>query len=165
MSHKSLQFRLKNLSVIVALFLIAIVVARCGGDKKTSTSIQPTFTSIYSTILSQACIQCHVPSGVPYGSGVLLDFTSKTTAYTTLTTKVASGPTSGAACTTNNISIISAGSPSNSFLMGVLFTSYWGTNFAGVGCTPYNAHLSDQALGSAEKAALEQWITSGAANN
>lgn len=141
-----------------SLSALCLVLSHCGQDKS------GTFSSIYTTTLSSACIQCHVPTGAVYTvNGVPLDFTSKDSAYKTLTYSKASGNSSNIC---NNVPIVKKGDPKNSYLVAVLFSDYSTNDFAGqAGCIPYNVHHQDQNLSASEKASIIKWITDGALNN
>ena len=141
---------------------MSIFLTNCG-DKNADTT--NTFSSIYAATFKTACIQCHVPGTSTYvTNGVHLDFTSATTAYTTLTTNTVAGSSSIGTCA--GIKIVAASAPTSSYLLGVLFQDYHVNNFAGVsGCTTYATHLTDQNISSTQKSAIIAWITAGAANN
>jgi hypothetical protein len=115
--------------------------------------------------LKTACIECHVPTGAAtVNNGVQLDFSTQALAYQTLTAKKVTGSTSSGICP--NVSIVTAGDPTKSYLAAVLFAKYNATNFAGVsGCSPYSVHLQDQNISDAEQTSIINWITNGAKND
>ncbi len=132
---------------------------------KTADTSQPgTFTSVYNQVLNQStCVSCHSAGGAGPQAGTSLDFTSKDSAYNTLTTKYASGLAAGNAC--GSVRIIAAGNPQNSYFMGTLFSDYRRNNFAGAtGCMPAD-HTQTVNLTADEKSSITQWIQNGAQNN
>lgn len=147
-----------------SLVLAALLLPGCG--KKDEESYTPgTFTAVYNQTLKTACIECHVPSGAAtVDSHVDLDFSSASAAYTSLTTQYATGDSTPASCTT--VKVVDPGYPQNSYLAGVLLSSYNTNDFAGkTGCQPYTAHLIDQHLSADEQSSLISWIQGGALNN
>lgn len=153
--------RFLNLTTII----LGAALALAGCSKKTDSLEVGTFGYVYQNTLKTACIECHVPSGAAYAShGVLLDFSTQDTAYSTLLAKNVTGSSSTGTC--SGIRIVSPSTPTSSYILGVLISSYHINNFAGVsGCTPYANHLSDQNLSSEEQTSLIQWIQGGALNN
>jgi len=162
------QMNFRNILATTGLLVLSLMLTRCGSNNSNSTTsnaaITPSFASIYTNVLSQACIQCHVPGTSVYiNNNVHLDFTSASTAYSSLTGLTSSG-VSSSSC--NGIKYVTPGSPSSSYLAAVLFADYNTSGFAGdSGCTPYATHLSDQNISSAEETAIIAWINAGAANN
>lgn len=147
----------------VVFFMIAAILSSCGNNTANdATTTSGSFSSIYTTTISTACINCHVTGGSSNGSQ--LDFSSKALAYSTLTTKHVTGGSSVGTC--GSASIVLAGSPSTSYLAAVLVSGYSSSNFAGIsGCQPYSTHLIDQNLSTAEKNSIIAWIQGGALNN
>ncbi|MCB0342207.1 MAG: c-type cytochrome [Pseudobdellovibrionaceae bacterium] len=141
-----------------------LLLARCSDPLNTAGDVEPTFSSLYSKLFSTECASCHQPGGSGYVAGAPLDFSSTSTGYFSLFQSVGGASNSG---TCGSLSNVAAGSPSQSYLMGVVSSQYYEDNFGGVsGCTPINTHINGVVnLSTSEQAALEQWIQSGAANN
>ncbi len=154
---------------LIFICLAASFLALTGCPSNTGTTaaganVTASFASIYTNVLSTACIQCHVPGTPATNSGVTLDFRSAASAFSTLRSSTASGGSSVGTCGT--VPIITAGAANQSYLAGVLFADYHTANFAGHnGCTPYATHLQNQNLNSNEEVAIVGWINTGAANN
>lgn len=151
---------LKWIAPVAAVGILAVL-PQCG--TKTSAP-SGTFTAVYTNTLSTACGSCHVPGGAGTTDGTTLDFTTQTTAYSTLLNSVVSGGSSKNTCP--NIKIVVPGSPSTSYLVGTLITSYGGTAFetaTGTGCSPYAGHSVN--LSADEETSLTAWIQNGALNN
>jgi hypothetical protein len=144
-------------------FGVVLALAKCG-NSGSSGPASGTFTNVYVNTLNTACIQCHVPGGSAFAAGATIDFTTQTTAYQTLTTSFVSATDVKATC--GAVKIVAANDPADSYLAGVLFKTYYkSSNFGVPGCSPYNAHLSDQNLSSAEQTSIITWIQTGAPNN
>lgn len=154
-----------QLSLALLLLAAPFLLTQCGKITTTTTPTSGTFASVYSILLSNNCNECHIPTGAATTNNhVTLNFTSATTAYTTLTQNSVTGASSTGTCGT--VKIVSAGSLSKSYLIGVLVQSYNISNFAGVtGCTPYSTHLQDTHLSSSDQTSLTTWIQNGALNN
>jgi hypothetical protein len=147
---------------LIAAFL-AVALVRCG-KTPTSTPASGTFGSVYSTFNSAGCAECHAPSvSASAAHGSSLDLSSQSAAYSTLVGTKVTATDSTSTC--GNVSLVVAGNPSQSYLAAVLFSSYNTANFVESGCTPYNAHLSDQHLTSDEQTSIISWIQNGAQNN
>ena len=143
---------------------LLITLARCGLVPDTTTPASGTFGSVYVALKSNNCTECHVPGGAATVAGAQLDFTTQSTAYTTLLSKSVSATSSIGTC--GSAKIVTAGDVSKSYLAAVLISSYSTSNFAGVtGCTPYSAHLTDTNMSAAEKTSVTDWIKNGALNN
>jgi hypothetical protein len=147
-----------------AYVALALTLTYCGQTTTTGPA-SGTFSAVYTNTLSQACIQCHVPTGAVYTvNQVPLDFTSQTTAYNTLTANKVKGQSSVGIC--GDVDIVKASHPELSYLAAVLFSDYSTSDFGGeTGCTPYSVHHQDQHLSADEKTSLIKWITNGALNN
>jgi hypothetical protein len=141
-----------------ALVLFVLSLADCGQNPLSTEPASGTFGSVYQTIRTANCVVCHVVgNSASYGD---LDFTSQTTAFTTLTTKKVTGPASVGQCGTFNLVV--AGSPATSYFAAVLFTDY----ASGYGsCVPYSLHHTDQNITADEQASFVAWIQNGALNN
>ncbi|MCB9025054.1 MAG: hypothetical protein H6625_01945 [Bdellovibrionaceae bacterium] len=149
--------------LLFVLLSVSFLLVNCS-EKNASTSATPSFTNIYNNVLSQSCVGCHAPGGDAYDNdGVLLNFSTQTTSYSSLTSLNVTGASSIGTC--GGIPIV-GNTPETSYLVGVLFDDYHQNNFAGVsGCTPYSVHLSNQNLSASEKSEIINWITAGASNN
>ncbi len=153
----------RKLLALMACAFLSLLLTHCGNK---AADISNNFSSIYATTFKTAnCVFCHAPGTSTYVTKqVPIDFTTVTTAYSTLTGSNVSGISSIGTC--SGVKIVSAGYPAQSYLAGVLFQSYATANFASKsGCTPYATHLSDQNISAAEQAAIIAWITAGALNN
>lgn len=122
------------------------------------------FSQIYASTLSTACIACHQPGASASADyGVELDFSSQSSAYATLQGTVASA-TSRGQC--GGVRIVAPGSPANSYLLAEVAQSYTSSNFGGVGgCTPAAVHYSALNLSQEQISAIADWIQAGAPNN
>lgn len=155
------DFIKKNIIFLIyfSLFSGSALLVSCGAPKD-----EPAFTPVY-TILSSACIQCHQPGGSATANyGVSLDFTTQASAYSTLLAGNVSASTTSTIC--SGVKIVSAGSPSSSYLLGTVVSTYNVPNFAGkTGCTPSNHNnLYGINLSSAQQTTLINWVQSGATN-
>lgn len=151
---------------VILLIGATLTLSQCSNNSL--TSVEPTFSSLYTNFFYNNCLTCHQPGGTATVASATLDFTDASTAYTSLRTSVASGITSGTACA--GISIINTTTPANSFILAILSTDYYSTDFAGAtNCTPYTEHHTNiaisQAFTSNVKTALVEWITQGAQDN
>ncbi len=155
---------MKKILSLLAFVSGTLLLTHCGSQSNDTPTTTASFASIYTTVLATACIQCHVPGQPVYvNSHVHLDFTSASTAYSTLTGNSVAGTSSTGTC--GGIRIVS-GVATTSYLAGVLFADYHIANFAGVGgCTPYANHLSDQNISASQEQAIVTWINGGAQNN
>lgn len=103
-----------------------MMLAGCGqvgltdaGEQIDAATVQATFTSLYGSYLSQ-CAYCHAPAGPGRTSDIeqTLDFTTRATAYTTITTGMATGLQGNfAGC--NTVPFIDA-QPARSLILAVL---------------------------------------------
>ena len=153
-------------SLLVLTLALPFFLTDCGKiPGLDGTPASGTFGSVYRTITTANCTQCHVPGGAATtDSGVQLDFTSQATAYSTLTSLNVTATSSKNIC--NGVKIVKSGEPAKSYFAAVLISTYNTSNFAGVtGCTPYNVHLENQNLSEAEKTSIVSWIQNGAPNN
>ncbi|MBF0314051.1 MAG: hypothetical protein HQK50_03305 [Oligoflexia bacterium] len=154
----------KKLSLVllfVSMATLFLTLSGCG-EKGPNTAGSSRFTGLYENTIKPNCASCHVPSGEVYREGkVLLDFSTKSSAYNTLTSKLSVSP-SAQYC--EGIAYVTAGDPNSSYLAAILIESYSSVNFAGkVNCVPYNIHLMDQQLSEEEKSNIIAWINEGAA--
>lgn len=160
-NQKSLLHYISVILVIVA----ALTLTRCGTQDPTTSLTPGTFASVYSILKSHNCTECHIPTGAAtIDSGVKLDFTSQTSAFTTLTTSTVSGSSGINSCT--GVKIVVPNSPSTSYLAAVLFSKYSISDFGGKsGCIPDNSHLTQNNLSTADQSSIIDWIQNGAKNN
>jgi hypothetical protein len=137
----------------------ATLLSNCG---KKDESTSATFSTVYTETLSTACIVCHEVPGSGTQNGASLNFSSKALAYSTLTTGNVTATDAVGACGT--VKLVTASSPSTSYLLGTIIESYRSDNFAGVtNCTP-NRHETLN-LSSTQQSNLVSWVQGGAQNN
>lgn len=151
---------------VILLGSLVLILARCGSQlTDTPAPASGTFGSVYNSLKSNNCTECHTPKGsATIDNHVALDFSTQALAYQTLTASTVSGTTSAGDC--GGIKIVSPGNPSKSYLAAVLFKDYNTSGFADVTqCVPYNAHLTSFNLSSSEKTSIINWIQNGALNN
>lgn len=150
---------------LMAAFVTGVV--RCSSKKSDgscSSSVPATMTGLYTSVFSQACINCHVPSkSAALAGNSNVDFSSQSAAYSTLVGTFVTGTTGSTTC--SSVRLVNGSDPSTSYLAAVLLPQYNHTNFAGTSCTPYTEHLQSMNLCDSEKNALIAWIQSGAPNN
>ena len=146
---------------VLALTIIAFAI---GCQKKEDEGT--TFSTIYAQTLGKTsgCANCHAPGGSGTNQGAQLDFSTQALAYSTLTSKKVTGSSKSSTCGTVNI--VTAGSPSNSYLAGAVVGSHNVNNFAGVSdCQPITDHINGNYASASEQEAIISWIQSGAKNN
>ncbi len=176
----------KSPSVLASAMVAALVGATaCGGAFDPSTEydlteptaadltapVEPKFGSLYGDYLS-TCKQCHAPGapGATLDTEKSLDFTTRTTAYTTLTTKMASGLV-GNQATCNGVSFVVPGKPGESLLVATLDAEVRQAFDLVAAPTCDVDAITDETVkvGSPPTAlfvtALKQWITDGALDN
>jgi hypothetical protein len=155
--------------------LILVLVAGCGTMAPTDTvdagssGVQATFTSLYGDYLSN-CAQCHTPTalGRTPDTEQTLDFTTKMTAYTTITTGMAAG-LMGNFADCNGVKFVNI-DPAKSLLLASLDGPTRTMFDLGTGKCDMDT-ISDQTAKvrsqpSAEFiAALKTWIAAGSPNN
>lgn len=149
----------------VRIFLVGASLAwtlfSLSGCSPATSEESANFASIYNTVLSGTCLNCHFPGGSAWQAGVTLDLSNMDNAYNDLLNRAVQNVSNPSQCM--NVRRVQPGSPTTSFLMGVLFSDYNRNNFANVsGCQPSVAHLSYVSLSSAEKGNLATWINNGA---
>ncbi len=161
--------RFQNLSLVV-LSLLLLTLANCGKIEEAAKTVEPaagTFTYIYTKTLKTECIECHTPTGAAtLEKRVAIDFTTQALAYKTLTEGLVAATDTVLICP--NVKLVASGSPSTSYLAGLLLTEYYKSNdFADVsGCAPDSVHTEKKnALSTVEKTSIADWITNGAKNN
>ena len=163
-NHDVVLVRCSPLAFFASVVVVALALALSGCGKKEESFTSGTFTAVYNqTIKGQNCNECHVPGGSAANVGVGLDFTSQATAYQTLVSEMVSGAGSSGC---SALKIVVAGSPSTSYLVPVLISSYATNGFGGqTGCQPINTHHSLVNLSTDEQSSLIAWIQGGAQNN
>ena len=154
------------LSGVALASAAALTMSGCGSSNSASpasnVAVDPSFTSIYTNVLSQNCASCHQPGGSGTLNGANLDFSSQSQAYNTIFDMVAGLSSSG--CTSLHNVVASA--PRSSYLLAVIDSSYNRAGFgAASGCQPIASHVSGGYASPAAQAAIVTWITNGAANN
>lgn len=149
--------------LLISLALLGFLSTACQNNKDEAATV--TFTQVYTQTLSGTfCKNCHIPGGSAWTNGVRLDFSTKATAFNTLMSVLPTGSSSIHTC--GQVAMVSAGSPSLSYLAGVVVNSYNTPNFAGVtGCTPINDHVVSAYASPAEQTAILTWIQNGAKND
>ncbi len=157
---------LKPLGIVLLALAASLLLTRCGSEKDNNTdTLEPTFSSIYTNVLVSNCASCHVPGEAAYDTnGVLIDLTSKTTAYNTISSGVVTATTADANCDGDDY--ITAGNANASYFAAVVDTGINPT-FNANGCTaPTNTHVNGlTSLTADEEDAIASWINQGAANN
>lgn len=143
------------LGLLLGLIFILIGFS-CSKDEAPPTS---RFTTFYDNVMKTNCRSCHIPGGEAYDRyAVRLDFSTKETAHSTLTTLNSLSP-STANC--SGIPYATARDVNRSYLVAMLVDSYNNTNnYAGASCTPLNTHIDK--LTQTEKDSIVSWINEGA---
>lgn len=131
------------------------------GCAQSTSSNATTFTEIYNASFSTSCLTCHCGSCSADNLGVTLDFSNADTAYNQLVNTGVQMPSSpSSSC--RNLKRVTANSPSTSYLMAILFSSYRTTGFGGQSdCVPYPLQ-HDNLVSESEKSSIESWINAGA---
>jgi hypothetical protein len=130
-------------------------------------TLDPTFTNVYATIISQRCIGCHRPGGGGVTVG-MLDMSTQPAAFTNLVGVNAMGIGAGAsgitcASVTPALVRVTPGDPSNSLIYNKTHSKLLGVN-APCG-SPMPLPATAAPLTSAEVDLIAAWITAGALNN
>jgi hypothetical protein len=148
-------------SHIFYMATIVTLLSQCGSDSsETKAPATLSFTSLHQANVFSDCKTCHVPEGEVYTNGVEIDFTSLDTAYTTLTTLKSASP-SNAAC--SDIDYVTARTPTSSYLAAVIIEEFNTSGFADKeNCEPYNVHIEESYLTTAQQNDVKKWITDGA---
>ncbi len=151
------------------LALTALTLTHCA-DKSNSPSptqnVEPTFSSLYTHVLSKNCVGCHEPQGsATINANTTLNFTSLSLAYQTLTQGTSVGLAANISAECSNVPLIVGGEPLSSYLLATLFIDYFKTDFYKQGCTPHSPSAHGATVNSNEKSAFVQWIQNGALNN
>jgi hypothetical protein len=150
--------RMHPSAFIIALATAGAALAGCSssdntpsGSSSSSTSngsaAVPTFTEVYTQIISVNCLGCHVPGqiGVTHG---MLDMSSQSTAYTDLVGVMAAG----SACSGMGTRVV-AGDPTTS----LLYEKVSGTQPCGS-----RMPLDGNPLSTSDIAEIHDWIAGGA---
>src|SRR5262245_66575622 len=163
----------------VLFAFVAVGLVGCGAEELIPGTpdaggggVQATFSSLYGDYFSN-CGQCHSPNGPGRTSDIeqSLDFSTKSTAYTTITSGSATG-LMGNPMGCNGTPFIVSGQPSQSLIVAVLDDGVRATfDLAGHPDCDMNS-ITDQTtpkVGSSPSAAflaaLKTWIQNGAPNN
>ena len=163
---------MKNLKYTFLLLLslsTALLLHGCGSkDSSSTTAASGTFTNVYTTVLSTACIECHKPTGAAtLQDNVKIDFSTQALAYSTLVTGSPTVHGASSVGTCANAKLVTPSTVATSYLAGTLFSTYDVNNFAQIsGCTPYAGHLA-MTLGitTDQQTSITTWIQNGAQNN
>lgn len=143
--------------LILGCLSLALLVG-CSGKQETATG-ESQFTAIYNKSFATSCTNCHNPS-VAASTYSSLDMTNASAAHAGLLERVVR-PASPSTCP--NDFRVTAGQPTKSYLLGLLFAdqqaSYAGTS----GCVAPTSHAAQLSFSADEKTAIIQWIQSGAA--
>jgi hypothetical protein len=147
------------------LLALLMVLTHCGKVEEATGPASGTFGHVYKAIKSNNCDECHVPTGAAtVNSNVQLDFTSQTTAYTTLMNTTVTGGASVGTC--GAVKNVTASDPTKSYFAGIMVPAYRMDNFAGAtGCLPVNTHIEQYSFSGDEQTSLTNWIKNGALNN
>lgn len=133
----------------------------------TCDTLNPTFTNVYASIISQRCIGCHRPGGSGVNVG-LLDMSTPSAAFTNLVGVNGQGTgagTSGVTCASlmpPAVRVV-AGSSANSLLFNKTHSKLLGVNPVCGSAMPLPA--TAVSLTSAEIDLIAAWIDAGALNN
>jgi hypothetical protein len=130
----------------------------------TCTTLTPTFTNVYASIISPRCVSCHKPAGPGVNVG-LLDMSTQAAAYTSLVGVAAQGTgtgTSGITCASTSLVRVVPNNAGASLLFSKTHSKQLGT-LAPCG-SPMPAG-SGAALTAAQVDLISAWINAGAAND
>lgn len=128
------------------------------------TTLAPTFTNVYSSIISARCVSCHRPGGPGVSTG-LLDMSTQAAAYTNLVGVAAQGTgtgTSGTTCASTSLVRVVAGSASSSLIFNKTHSKVVG---ALAPCGSPMPPGSSAPLTAAQDDLLATWINAGAMND
>lgn len=146
----------------ILILLSSLLYQGCGNKSSTDNAVSATYSSLYSNVFSQSCVQCHQPGGSAEGNGAEVDFSSQSRGYSSLTTGTVKGVEAGSNC--SGINIVSEGSATTSYMVGLLVSSENGRVY-GSNCTAIRTHIEANYLSSEAANALIQWVNEGAQNN
>jgi hypothetical protein len=133
----------------------------CGSDAKTAPGSSdpptptPTFTEVYSSIISGSCMPCHARGGAGYTTG-RLDMSSRAAAYTSLQESAA-----GVSCNTSGLKRVVPGDAA----MSVLFEKVDSANPPCGSQMPYGCAGTGTCLTAAQVMEIGSWINAGAKND
>jgi hypothetical protein len=142
-----------------------------GGGGGGDMSVAARFSALYGDYFS-SCANCHAPNAPGRTSDIeqTLDFSTRATAFTTLTTGMAAG-LQGNAMACNGVPFVTPGQPGRSLVVATLdFTVRQAFDLVSFPDCDMSA-ISDETVkvGSQPSAtflaALKQWISDGAADN
>lgn len=146
--------------------LVSLLFLTHCGSKQDSSEVAARFSSIYTRVLNQNCVQCHEPQGsATVNNSTLIDFSSQALAYQTLTTLTSTGLSANINNQCSGVPLVTVGYPEGSYLLATLFSDYHHTDFVKSGCTPYPSNIHGVTLSTSEKQAIVEWVRSGAVNN
>lgn len=151
--------------------IVLLLLAGCGA---TSTADAPaggvtaSFASLYGDYFGH-CSQCHTPTAPGRTSDIEqnLNFSSKATAYTTITTMMASVPM-GNFTGCNGVAFVMSGTPAKSLIVAVLdqgTRQSFDVGTCGRDDIPDETLMVGSAPSAAFVTALKDWISAGAPNN
>ncbi len=128
------------------------------------TTLTPTFTNVYATVISARCVNCHKPGGPGVNSG-LLDMSTQATAYTNLVGVAAQGisaGTSGITCASASLTRVVPSDASGSLLFNKTHSKLVGALAL---CGSPMPPGSSASLTAAQVDLIGAWINAGAAND
>ena len=180
---RHLQLWRNTMTKMIRLSLpFALALVACGGlggtdggsgngDMAQNVTVEPRLSSLYQNYLG-SCKSCHAP-GAPGRTAMMeqtLDFTSATTAFTTLTTGKAAGLV-GNQADCNTVPFVISGKPAQSLIVAVVDQPTRVAFDYPMAAKCDSSEITDETVkqGFAPPdtfvAALKQWITDGASNN
>ncbi len=128
------------------------------------TTLTPTFTNVYSTVITARCVSCHKPGGPGVNAG-MLDMSTQATAYANLVSVAAQGTsagTSGITCASAGLTRVVPGNASGSLLFNKTHSKLNGV------LAPCGSPMppgSSASLTAAQVDLIGTWINAGAAND
>jgi hypothetical protein len=128
------------------------------------TELTPTFTNVYSSIISARCTGCHRPGGSGVTAG-LLDLSTQAAAYTNLVGVAAQGTsagTSGITCASTSLARVVPSDASSSLLFAKVHSKLAG---ALAPCGSPMPPGSSASLTAAQIDLIGAWINAGAVND
>jgi hypothetical protein len=128
------------------------------------TTLTPTFTNVYSSIISARCTGCHRPTGSGVNVG-LLDLSTQAAAYTNLVGVAAQGTsagTSGITCASTSLVRVAPNDASSSLLFTKVHSKLVG---ALAPCGSPMPPGSSASLTAAQVDLIGAWINGGALND
>jgi len=133
--------------------LCLFVAAAASALACSSSSAPPTFTTVYTTTITNKCSPCHTTAS---GAGVMfgkLDMTTQAAAYTNLVNQ----PTAGVACAGSGTRVVPGNADQSVMYLKVSLDD----------AAPCGNKMPDNlpALSSDEATGIEAWINAGAKND